>query len=346
MNRERARARTKASAVLLVTATLIANETEQAQAASPPVHLNSFGTCGSGRGQFGALWGIAAGPGDVVYIADEQLGRVIKFNCKTGDVLTTWTVANAFDVATTPDGSVYVLKRSAARIDHYSDTGSLLASFGAADSGDGQFSNPHGISVDPLGQVFVADTGNHRIQRLAADGTFLGKWGTQGGQIGEPQLPDEIAADNFGNVFVGDSQLGRIHRFSKTGSLLGWWYLGGPQSIPDDAQLRAGGRRERRGVRRRELLPGRQVHAGRHVARAFRRQRHGAGAVPVRDDDRGRLERRRLRLRPHALPREPLRRAAGAGPTADVGAGQGDLPLTGYFTSRSFSARMLSMTSL
>jgi DNA-binding beta-propeller fold protein YncE len=165
-------------------------------------------------------------------VADDWGQYVSKFDGTTGQFLLRWDVPQAFAVAVAPDGTVYVLRRTVARIDRFSAAGSPLGSFGSPGSGDGQFNDPYGIAVDAQGQVWVADTGNNRIQRFAADGTFLAKWGQFGSQVGDLQAATAIAPDAFGNVFVSDSRLDRVYRFSTTGTVLRWWDHGGPNNQP------------------------------------------------------------------------------------------------------------------
>ncbi len=203
----------------------------QAHAETPPPYVTTFGTCGSGPGQFMGLWGIAAGPDGSVYVVDAQAQRVNKFD-NNGVYVTRWPVAHAWDVAVAPDGSLFVLRKDDARIEHFTDTGVSLGEFGAAGSADGQMSGPYGIAVDLHGHVLVADAGNHRIQKFALDGTFLGKWGVAGGQIGQLQFPTKVAVDALGDVFVTDQGNGRIYRFNESGALTTWWYLGGPFNMP------------------------------------------------------------------------------------------------------------------
>ena len=90
----------------------------------------------------------------------------------------------------------------------------LLAKWGSAGSGDGQFLSPKGIAVDGSGNVYVADTFHFRVQVFSASGEFLAKWGTGGSGDGQFQFPSAIAVDGSGNVYVADSGNNRVQVFS------------------------------------------------------------------------------------------------------------------------------------
>ncbi len=76
-------------------------------------------------------------------------------------------------IALAADGTVYVADWGNHNIQRFSDSGSFLARWGRQGSGDGQFMFPAGIAVAPDGVVYVADSGNHRIQRFSPTGAFL-----------------------------------------------------------------------------------------------------------------------------------------------------------------------------
>jgi sugar lactone lactonase YvrE len=93
--------------------------------------LGTFGSQGSGDGQFEAPWGIAAGP-DALFVADRSLSSIQGFDLGGGF---------AGRVGGTPGG------------------------------GPGQFSHPYYLAVDCRGTLYVSDRDNNRIQRLGVPGT-------------------------------------------------------------------------------------------------------------------------------------------------------------------------------
>jgi len=86
--------------------------------------LDSFGSKGSGEGQFNEPKGIAI------------------------DLL----------------GNIYVADSGNNRIQVFDRDGNFIIAFGELGSGEGQFDDPEDVSLDADGTLYVVDTGNHRIQ--------------------------------------------------------------------------------------------------------------------------------------------------------------------------------------
>src|SRR5207253_2772149 len=82
-----------------------------------PPHILTWGSQGSGLGQFQDPEGIALGTGGMVYVTDRYNDRVQAFT----------------------------------------RTGSFIGSWGSSGTGQGQFTGPIGIAVNSGGEVFVAD---------------------------------------------------------------------------------------------------------------------------------------------------------------------------------------------
>jgi NHL repeat-containing protein len=93
--------------------------------------LTSWGSAGSGDGQFNALTGVAVDASGGVFVTDTQ-----------------------------------GLRSPTNRIQKFDPNGIFLAKWGSLGSAAGQFCGPSDIAVDGSGNVFVADTAN-RIQKFA-----------------------------------------------------------------------------------------------------------------------------------------------------------------------------------
>lgn len=133
------------------------------------------------------------------------------------------------DVASAPDGSIYVVDTDNNRVQRLAADGSVLQTwgvFGDVTTGaapGGTFNQPWGIAVSPDGgAVYVADTWNHRIQKFSATGEFQQMWGYFG-QAEQPEAmwgPRDVAVDQEGNVYVTDTGNKRVVIFDSNGAYL------------------------------------------------------------------------------------------------------------------------------
>ena len=148
---------------------------------NPNGEKQSFGTCGSGPGQFNYPEGVAIDG----------------------------------------DGNILVCDYNNCRIQQFSPTGEHLKTVGTKGNGPLQFSGPVGITVHPYTQkVYVTDTCNHRIQVLNSDLTHFCSFGSKGPNSGEFIEPYDVCTDTAGNVYVVDRCNYRIQVFSVNGKFL------------------------------------------------------------------------------------------------------------------------------
>ncbi|TGE37386.1 6-bladed beta-propeller [Desulfosporosinus fructosivorans] len=132
--------------------------------------------------------------------------------------------SNPRGIAVDSTGNIYVADTSNNRIQKFNSTGTLLATWGTAGSGHGQFSNPSGIVVDnSTSNVYVVDTSNNRIQVFSSTGTYLTQWGEYGSGNGQFSAPSGVAVDSERNVYVADTSNNRIQKFRYTGDYLTQW---------------------------------------------------------------------------------------------------------------------------
>lgn len=135
---------------------------------------------------------------------------------------------NPHGIALASDGSIYVTDGKNNRIQHFSENGQFLNSWGtfaSLDNGEapgGTFNEPWGIAISPDGSVYVTDTWNHRVQKFTADGKFLTMWGIAGTSDSDTVFwgPRGIAIDQNGQVFITDTGNNRVVIYDANGTYL------------------------------------------------------------------------------------------------------------------------------
>ena len=190
----------------------------------------SWGTYGTGDGEFYNPHGIAVDSSDNVFVTDYRNNRIQKFD-SSGTFLAKWGSLGTGDgefykplgIAVDSSGNVYVADRSNQRIQKFDSDGNFQNKWGSHGTGDGQFRRPSGIAVDSSGNVYVADTENYRIQKFDPSGAFLAKWGSGGTGDGQFNYPCGIALDSSGNVYVADTHNNHIQKFDSSGTFLAKW---------------------------------------------------------------------------------------------------------------------------
>lgn len=184
-----------------------------------PTFTASYGSKGSGNGQFGETKGIAADS----------------------------------------SGNVWVVDMSNRRVEEFNATGEYVRQFGSKGSGNGQFIDPRGIGIDPEGDVWVTDfeggtiqqfnskgefvsrfedpegpaavafdaEGNLQVvastgivQRYSQAGKLLSQFGSEGFGNGELMEPNAIAIGADGRIWVHEPWNGRVQQFTAEGEFV------------------------------------------------------------------------------------------------------------------------------
>ncbi len=118
-------------------------------------------------------------------------------------------------IATDLMGNIYVADKGNHRIQVFDSEGNFLGKFGEQGSDTGQFENPEDVSVDADGSIYVADTGNNRIQRFVPQHKVMVGFDIvpeQDISAGTPSTVTVSAVDQNGDVFTGFS--GEVNLFT------------------------------------------------------------------------------------------------------------------------------------
>jgi hypothetical protein len=198
--------------------------------------VTTYGTTGSGQGQFSGPCAVAVDSQQRIYIADEYNNRLVRMDDMTG---TNWTTVGTFGnldgqlylpqgVFVTASGNTYVADTGNCRVVEFAGMASSgWSMFGSyRGSGSGQFDTPTTVAVTSTG-IYVADSMNNRIvfmTDMAGDG-----WTTlsapASGTTDSFNTPSGVAVDANNMIYVTDQFNNRMVRCTDmTGA--GWTAFG------------------------------------------------------------------------------------------------------------------------
>jgi DNA-binding beta-propeller fold protein YncE len=141
-----------------------------------------------------------------------------------GNLPDDWTYKEATAVAVDEKDNVYVFNRGTHPMVVLNSEGDVIDTWG-----DGQFSNPHGVTIGPDGNVYCVDNADHTVRKYTAGGELLME--LQAGRpapamSGDPfSTPAHLAVDaRNGNMYVADGYSNaRVHKYDPNGRLLLSW---------------------------------------------------------------------------------------------------------------------------
>lgn len=217
--------------VLLIGAVLSIGVASCGRASETYQYVTSWGSYGSGDGQFCGLLGLCIDASRNVYVTDGELRRVQKFT-SDGTYLTKWGTSGSGNgqfayptgLAADSSGNIYVTDMDNNRVQKFTSDGVYITQWGANGSGNGQFRSPTGVVVDASScAVYIADAGNNRVQKFTSDGVYITQWGTPGNGDGQFDTPYGLAVDGSGNVYVVDIYHHRVQKFNSQGIYITQW---------------------------------------------------------------------------------------------------------------------------
>ena len=145
-----------------------------------PSYTSSFGSAGTGNGQFAEPGGDAIDASGDIWVADTENNRIEEFN----------------------------------------PSGEYLFKFGSKGTGNGQFKRPSAVAIDASGNVWVTDSENDRVQEFNSKGEFIRKFGSLGAGNGQFAEPQALAFDSKGNLWVADTNNDRLEEFNSKGEFI------------------------------------------------------------------------------------------------------------------------------
>ena len=189
----------------------------------------TFGTEGSGQGQFKIPVGIDISDAGKVFIADTGNHRIQVFDLN-GKFLYMFTVktgsskyqSDPVDVAASKlQDYLYVSDNDNHKIRVYKQNGSLEFEFGTFGEEYGEFRYPGQMVLNEYNEIYIVDVLNTRVQKFNPFGEFasdIGAWGVLQGTLFRPK---GVAIDKKARVFVSDSYMGVIQAFTDLGRFVG-----------------------------------------------------------------------------------------------------------------------------
>lgn len=171
--------------------------------------------------RFVAPSGLAPAPEGGLYVADAELGVVVRLDASgqphgvIGRGRLQRPTGLARDAAT---GRLYVADTAAHDLKVFDDAGTLLETLGRRGDAPGEFNYPTHLAF-AAGRLAVADTLNQRVQLRGPDGAWQ-VIGRRGLYVGDLVRPKGVALDGEGHVYVVESYYDSLLVYSAQGEFL------------------------------------------------------------------------------------------------------------------------------
>ena len=191
--------------------------------------IRSFGSEGTGKGQFNRPRGVAITGRGTILVADGFNHRIQQFtmegqciSCvgKQGEGPLEFNLPEGIAVNKTT-GQVFVADYNNNRIQVLNPDLSFSHTFGRYGSRQGQFDHPCGVTFADPETVYITDTRNHCIQQFTFDGRFMSMFKTS------VKYPVSVAADD-GVLYVSHDSDDCLTMYTTSGKYIGC--IGGKDS--------------------------------------------------------------------------------------------------------------------
>jgi sugar lactone lactonase YvrE len=197
--------------------------------AAIPTYSSSFGTSGTGNGQFTRPGSMAIDAQGNLWVADANDNRIEEFSAQ-GVYLRQFGTKGPGNgqlnhptaIAVAANGNLWVTDSFNQRVEEFTPAGAYVAKFGSPGPGNGQFAGtgPEALAIDYHGNIWVADTGGGRLEKFNEAGTFIRSVATHGKGPGQLGQPVGIAIAPGGNVFVADWEDDKVAEYGEGGGFI------------------------------------------------------------------------------------------------------------------------------
>jgi tripartite motif-containing protein 71 len=129
-------------------------------------------------------------------------------------------------VANPGTGDLFVVDGGNERVEEVNPAGKFLTEWGAPGSGNGEFAGVSGLAISATGTIYTSETSGDRVQAFtpAQAGAVLEvystQWGTDGSGHGEFLYTGEPAVTSSGNVLVTDNEADDVQEFTDQGKYI------------------------------------------------------------------------------------------------------------------------------
>ena len=168
--------------------------------------LGTFGSKGSGKGQFFNPWGICIGPDDRLYIADTGNNRIQVFHHDdtfshsiTGNILGQFKCPSglSFD----PSGYLHVTCFITKIVTIFTPEGQYICQYGQP-----HVNEPRGVAIDSTGNSLVVNNRRNSLSIFDPHGNYIHS-------IGGFKYPVGVAVASNGSVWVADTDNHRLVKY-------------------------------------------------------------------------------------------------------------------------------------